>query len=416
MAINPLENKKIILGVTGSIAAYKAAELASRITQAGASVTTILTDSGAKMVSPLTYAAVSGKKAYTNADLWSDKEYVPHIFLAREADILIIAPATADIIAKLAHGLADDLLSVTVLAYGSGTTDKPLIIAPAMDGGMYLNTATQDNIGILQKRGAIIIGPEEGHLASGLAAKGRMTEPDDIFARLRYLLSRNGELKGRQIIVTAGGTREPIDPIRLISNRSSGKQGFAIAQEALDRGADVTLISAPTPLNVPFGANCIKVNTADEMKREVLNHTSQADALIMAAAVSDFTLSNASTDKIKRKAGKLALKLVSTEDILKLVTINRKKSHKPDIVIGFAAETSNLIRNAEQKLVEKDLDIIIANDISGKNSGFEVDKNQVTVLIKGGKKIEYPVLSKEEVAVKVIDQLGIQLKLKQDSR
>ncbi len=413
MATIPFENKKIILGVTGSIAAYKAAELASRITQAGGSVTAILTDSGTKMVSPLTFAAVSGQKAYTDSDLWSDKEYVPHIFLARQADLLVIAPATANIIAKLAHGIANDLLSVTTLAYGNGTSEKPLIIAPAMDGGMYLNDATQDNIAILQKRGAIIVGPEEGHLASGMAARGRMTEPDDIFARLRYLLSRSGELKGKQVVVTAGGTREPIDPVRMISNRSSGKQGYAIAQEALDRGADVTLISAPTCLNPPFAATCVKVNTAEEMKGEVLNLCGKADALIMAAAVSDFTVSNSSKDKIKRKEGKLSLKLVPTDDILMQVALARKKNHKPDIVIGFAAETRDLIRNAGQKLAEKDLDLIVANDISGKSTGFEVDKNQVTMLIKGGDKIEYPVMSKEEVAIKVIDQLVNHLKLGQ---
>jgi phosphopantothenoylcysteine decarboxylase/phosphopantothenate--cysteine ligase len=405
MPIIPFEKKKIILGVTGSIAAYKAAELASRITQAGGSVTTVLTESGAKMVSPVTYASVSGQKAYSNSDLWSDKEYVPHIFLARQADLLIIAPATANIIAKLSHGIADDLLSVTALAYGNGTSDKPLIIAPAMDGGMYLNDATQENIAILQKRGAIIIGPEEGHLASGLAAKGRMTEPADLFARIRYLLSRQGELKGKQIVVTAGGTREPIDPVRVISNRSSGKQGYAIAQEALDRGADVTLISAPTHLNAPFAATCVKVITAEEMMGEVLDHCKQADALIMAAAVSDFTVINTSDGKIKRKAGKISLDLVSTDDILKQVALARKKSRKPEVVIGFAAETSDLLKNAEQKMTEKTLDMIVANDISSTTTGFEVDKNQVTMLIKGGEMIELPVLSKDEVAVKIIDQL-----------
>lgn len=411
MALIPFENRKIILGVTGSIAAYKAAELTSRITQAGGNVTAILTESGSKMVSPVTFASVSGQKAFTDSDLWSEKEFVPHIFLARQADLLIIAPATANCIAKLAHGIADDLLSVTTLAFGNGTSEKPLIIAPAMDGGMYLNAATQDNISILQKRGAIIIGPEEGRLASGLAAKGRMTEPDDIFARLRYLLSRNGELKGKQVVITAGGTREPIDPVRVISNRSSGKQGYAIAQEALDRGADVTLISAPTYLNAPFAATCKKVNTADEMMREVLNHSEKADALIMAAAVSDFTILKTSSDKIKRNEGKLSLKLVSTEDILKKVALTRKKIHKPDVVIGFAAETKDLIKNAGQKLSEKDLDLIIANDISGSSTGFEVDRNQVTILCKDGKKIDYPVLSKEEVAIKVIDQLVLQLKI-----
>jgi phosphopantothenoylcysteine decarboxylase/phosphopantothenate--cysteine ligase len=405
MALTPFNNRKIILGVTGSIAAYKAAELASRITQAGGNVTAILTESGAKMVSPLTFAAVSGQKAYTNADLWSEKEYVPHIFLAHQADVLVIAPATANIIAKLAHGIADDLLSVTTLAYGNGSSEKPLIIAPAMDGGMFLNEATQENLRILQKRGAIIIGPEAGHLASGLKAKGRMTEPEDIFSRMRYLLSRNGELKGRQVLVTAGGTREAIDPVRVISNRSSGKQGYAIAQETLDRGADVTLISAPTYLRIPFGASCITVSTAEEMKQAVLEHCEKADALIMAAAVSDFTVSKTSVDKIKREEGSMALKLVATQDILKQVALARKKNHKPDVMIGFAAESKDLLKNAGKKLVDKGLDMIVANDISSQTSGFEVDRNQVTLLLKDGEKIEYPLLEKREVAEKVVDQL-----------
>jgi phosphopantothenoylcysteine decarboxylase/phosphopantothenate--cysteine ligase len=405
MALIPFENKKIVLGVTGSIAAYKAAELASRVTQSGGIVTTILTKSGAKMVGSQTFSAVTGQKSYTNQDLWSDKEYVPHIFLAHQADLLVIAPATANIIAKLAHGIADDLLSVTALAYGNGTSEKPLVIAPAMDGGMYMNEATQENLLVLQKRGAIIIGPEEGHLASGLKARGRMSEPDDIYSRLRYLLSRNGELKGRQVLVTAGGTREFIDPVRVISNRSSGKQGYSIAQEALDRGADVTLITAPTHLCPPFAATCIEVSTAEEMGQAVLKQAPKADALIMAAAVSDFTVSNTSADKIKRKEGKLALKLVATDDILKSVALARKKSHKPDVVIGFAAESKDLIRNAEKKLVEKDLDMIVANDISSQTSGFEVDENKVTLLLKNGEKIDLPLISKSEVAVKVIEQL-----------
>jgi len=405
MALIPFDNKKIVLGVTGSIAAYKAAELASHITQAGGIVTTILTKSGSKMVGSQTFSAVTGQKSFTNKDLWSDKEYVPHIFLAHQADLLVIAPATANIIAKLAHGLADDLLSVTALAYGNGSSDKPLIIAPAMDGGMYLNDATQENLRILQKRGAIIIGPEEGRLASGLTARGRMTEPEDIFQRLRYLLSRGGELKGRQILVTAGGTREFIDPVRVISNRSSGKQGYAIAQEALDRGADVTLITAPTQLCPPFAATCVDVSSADDMEQAVLKYAPRSDALIMAAAVSDFTVSNTQADKIKRNAGKLALKLVATDDILKSVALARKKSHKPEVVIGFAAESKDLIGNAEKKLADKDLDMIVANDISGQASGFEVDENKVTLLLKNAKKIDLPLVSKSEVAVKVIDQL-----------
>jgi len=411
MTLIPFENKKIVLGVTGSIAAYKAAELASRMTQAGGIITTILTKSGSKMIGSQTFSAVTGQKSYTNQDLWSDKEYVPHIFLAHEADLLVIAPATANIIAKLAHGIADDLLSVTALAYGNGSSEKPLIIAPAMDGGMYMNEATQDNLRILQKRGAIIIGPEEGHLASGLKARGRMSEPEDVFSRIRYLLSRNGDLKGLQVLVTAGGTREFIDPVRVISNRSSGKQGYAIAQEALDRGADVTLITAPTHLCPPFAATCVDISTAKEMEQAVMKHAPKADALIMAAAVSDFTVANIQTDKIKRNEGKLALKLVATDDILKAVALTRKKSHKPAVVIGFAAESKDLIRNAGRKLSDKDLDLIVANDISSRASGFEVDMNKVTLLLRNSEKIDLPLMGKDEVAVKVIDQLVKLLKM-----
>ncbi|MBN2258419.1 MAG: bifunctional phosphopantothenoylcysteine decarboxylase/phosphopantothenate--cysteine ligase CoaBC [Anaerolineaceae bacterium] len=405
MSLDPFKDKNIVLGITGSIAAYKAADLASRITQAGGTVTTILTESSSKLISPLTFAALTGRKSYTDADLWSESEHVPHIFLARQADVVIIAPATANMMAKLAHGLADDLLSVTALAYGNGSTQKPLIIAPAMDGGMFTNEATQANIQILQQRGAIIIGPEEGYLASGLKARGRMTEPQDIFTRLRYMLSRNGDLKGKQVIVTAGGTREVIDPVRVISNRSSGKQGYAIAQEALDRGADVILITAPSQLDVPFAATCVPVSTADEMEQAVMQNIAKADALIMAAAVSDFTISDTSKEKIKRKEGKLALKLVATDDILMQVAQVRKKSGKPDVVIGFAAESQDLIANAQKKLAAKDLDMIVANDISSQTSGFEVDKNKVTVLLKNDQKIDLPLMGKDEVAEKLIDQM-----------
>jgi phosphopantothenoylcysteine decarboxylase/phosphopantothenate--cysteine ligase len=279
----PLHDKRIALGITGSIAAYKSADLASKLAQAGVKVDVILTQSAAKFVTPLTFQSVTGRNAFTESDLWGAQGHVQHIGLARNADLLIIAPITANTLAKLAHGIADNLLTVTALAVSC-----PILLAPAMDGGMYSNPATQENIQLLKNRNIQIIGPAEGHLASGLSGMGRMVETAELFGQIRFMLSRQGPLMKHKVVVTAAGTQEPIDPVRVIANRSSGKQGYALAQAALDRGADVVLITGVSYLEPPKGAEVISVRTAEEMKAAVLEAIPDSSALIMAAAVADF--------------------------------------------------------------------------------------------------------------------------------
>ena len=397
---NPVKDKSILLGVTGSIAAYKAADIASKLHQMGANVTTILTQSALQFISPLTFQSVTGSKAYTDADLWGGEGHVTHISLARSADFLVIAPASANTVAKLAHGISDNLLTVTALA-----AECPMLIAPAMDAGMYNHPATQENVDILRRRNAVIMGPESGHLASGLTGVGRMTEPEKIIAHVRYLLSRDGPLKGKKIMVTAGGTREPIDPVRVIANRSSGRQGYAIAQAALDAGADVTLITAPTYLEMPIGCRVILVTTAREMLQQVSSQTAGTDVLIMAAAVADFRPRNPAEQKVKKQSGLLELDLEPTEDILAAVANLKVKTGFPRRTIGFAAESENLIQNARSKLEAKRLDMIVANDISAPNAGFEVETNRVTLLFTDGRLEELPLLTKLDVAERIIQQV-----------
>ncbi len=400
-----LDQKNIILGVTGSIAAYKAADLASKLTQAGALVDVILTPAALEFISPLTFQSVTGRPAFTDKALWGAQAHVLHVGLGHTADLFIIAPATANSIAKLAHGIADNLLVLTGLSFGSGTADHPLLVAPAMDGGMLNHAATQENLECLRRRGAIIIGPEVGHLASGLEARGRMTEPSDLLGHIRYLLTRQGPLQGRRVVVTAGGTQEAIDPVRLITNRSSGKQGYALAQAALDSGAHVTLISTPVSPEVPHGAELVKVTSANEMESAVLNACVQADVLIMAAAVADYRPTWKATQKIKKNSGIPNLELEPTADILQAVWHQRQQTGHPKLVVGFAAETQELVTNARAKLNSKHLDLIVANNVNDPNSGFEVDTNEVTLLYPDGKIEPMPMLTKSEVADKVLTEI-----------
>jgi phosphopantothenoylcysteine decarboxylase/phosphopantothenate--cysteine ligase len=397
---NPIKNKNILLGVTGSIAAYKAVELASQLTKAGSNVDVILTPAAEKLVSPLTFRSVTGKKVFTDADLWDTTSHIAHINLALPADIMLIAPATASTIAKLAHGQADNLLTLTALAIRC-----PLVVAPAMDTGMYSNAFTQENLEILEKHDITILGPDEGHLASGLSGKGRMLEARVLLGSLRFLLSRENPLAGKKVIVTAGGTQEPLDPVRVLTNHSSGKQGYALAQAALDAGADVTLISAPTSMTPPEGVKTISIQTAEEMHTAMLKEIKQTDAVIMAAAVADFRPTSKKAEKIK-KEGKLSeIELEATIDILKELG-EWKRSHKPDLVlIGFAAESEKLVENARKKLEQKNLDLIVANDISRNDAGFAVDTNAVTLLFKDGKRQDLPLQDKETIAQKIIDIL-----------
>lgn len=396
-----LSNKRITLGVTGSIAVYKAADLASKLTQAGAQVDVILTGAAEKFVTPLTFQSVTGRRAYVDQDLWGNEAHVLHVGLGHAADLLVIAPCTANTIAKLAHGQADNLLAVTALAMRS-----PLLIAPAMESGMYMHAATQENIEILKQRGVTFIGPAEGHLASGLAGPGRMLETAEIMGYIRSLLGRNGPLAGKTVVVTAGGTQEPLDPVRVLTNRSSGKQGYALAQAALDMGAHVTLITTPTALTPPAGARLVRVETAKQMLAAVLHEAAQSDALVMAAAVADFRPKNVAKDKIKKAGGIPQVELEATEDILKTLAEHRRATKRPRVVVGFAAESRDLLDNAAGKLKSKGADLFAANDISASDAGFAVETNRVTLLFADGRREEYPLMSKTEVAEAILGRVA----------
>ena len=396
-----LTNKRIVLGVTGSIAAYKAADLASKLTQAGAQVDVILTGAAEKFITPLTFQSVTGRRAYTDSDLWGNEAHVLHVGLGHTADLLVIAPCTANTLAKLAHGLADTLLTVTALA-----ADCPLILAPAMDGGMFDHAATQENLDTLKTRGAFIIEPAEGHLASGLSGKGRLPETPELIGHIRLLLGRRGPLAGKKIVITSGGTQEPLDPVRVLTNRSSGKQGYALAQAAVDSGALVTLITTPVALTPPVGSRVIEVQTAKQMLDAVLNESAWSDALIMAAAVADFRPKNKAGDKIKKEGGIPQIELEATEDILKTVSASCVGANRPGVVAGFAAESRDLLENAAVKLESKGLDLIVANDISSMDAGFAVETNRVTLLFADGRKESFPLMSKVEVAEMLMERIA----------
>ncbi len=395
-----LTGKHVILGITGGIAAYKAADLASKLTQAGVLVDVIMTEAATRFVTPLTFQAVTGRPVFTGmfeglaGGTSPGAMNIAHVELARRADLIVIAPATANTIAKLAHGLADELLCATVLA-----SSCPLLIAPAMESHMWLNAATQENMERLKARGAHVVGPGVGHLASGATGPGRMAEVPEIMDTMRYVLGLAGPLAGRKVAVTAGGTRELLDPVRFLGNRSSGKMGFAVAAAARDRGAAVTLVSGPTELVSPVGATCVPVETAAEMREAVLKVCGGADALVMAAAVADFQPASRSQHKIKKETmGELSLTLVRTPDILSEVAARFPRLVK----IGFAAESENLLRNARAKLQAKSLDMIVANDVSAAGS----DTNQVTLLFRDGRIEALPLMSKAEVAERIVDIVG----------
>jgi phosphopantothenoylcysteine decarboxylase/phosphopantothenate--cysteine ligase len=389
-----IRNKTIVLGITGSIAAYKAAEIASQLTQAGAKVNVIMTEEAIQFISPVTFRAITGRPVVTKMFDLASEFSIEHVSLAEAADMVVIAPATANIIAKLAAGIADDMLCCTVLA-----TKAPVVIAPAMETNMYTNSITQDNLAKLKAHDSVIITPAIGWLASGKEGLGRLADIKDIIGSICQVLGREGDLAGRHIVVTAGGTQEPIDPVRYISNRSSGKMGYALAVAARDRGAKVTLVTAPTSLPELVGIDVIQVGTAQEMHQVVENVTPQADALIMAAAVADYRPIKAAKDKIKKGKAELTLELECTPDILGTVKGNFIK-------VGFAAESSNLVENAREKLKQKGLDLIVANDITASDSGFGADTNRVTIIDRKGKIDGLPLLAKREVADKVLDRVA----------
>src|SRR5512143_1187220 len=396
------KNKHIVLGVSGGIAAYKTADLASKLTQAGALVDVVLTESATKFVGPVTFAAVTGRAALLDADLWRRDQHVPHVQLGESADLMIIAPATANTISKLAQGQADNMLSVVALA-----ARCPIILVPAMDGGMWSNAATQANIVTLRERGFHILGPAQGRMASGLIGEGRMMEPGEILGYVRVVLGEKGQLARRRIVVSAGGTHEAIDPVRFIGNRSSGKQGFAIAQAAIDRGAEVTLIVGAAALPTPYGAQRIDVESSQQMCEAVLSVCRDADALIMAAAVADFQAETKAEQKIKKTKDTVnfEIHLTRTPDILQAVKEQKETIGKPQITIGFAAETQNLIENATTKLTNKGVDLLVANDVAANDAGFAVDTNRVTLLDAGGGVEPLALMSKAQVAERVLDRL-----------
>jgi len=395
-----LDGKNIVLAVTGGIAAYKSADLASRLVKAGAVVDVVMTAAATEFVRPLTFQALTHRPVALDMFSLLQETEIGHVALGQRAALMIIAPATANTIAKLAHGLADNLLTTTALACRG-----PILIAPAMESGMWDNAATADNMEIIRRRGFHVVGPEPGRLASGGYGQGRMTEPEVLLDAARWVLGRSGPLAGRSVVLTAGGTREAIDPVRFIGNRSSGKMGYALAIAARDRGADVVLIHGPTALQAPHGVADVAVESAEQMMTAVLESTAAADALIMAAAVADYRPPAPAGQKIKKQREKLRLELARTADILAAVAERRSRSGRPQVVVGFAAETQDVVENAREKLTRKGLSLIVANDVSAADSGFEVETNRVTLLDASGGMETLPLMSKAEVAEGIIDRL-----------
>ncbi|MBI4296930.1 MAG: bifunctional phosphopantothenoylcysteine decarboxylase/phosphopantothenate--cysteine ligase CoaBC [Chloroflexi bacterium] len=389
-----LKDKKLILGVTGSIAAYKAVDLASKLTQAGAEVNVIMTRSAQEFVTLLSFRAITGRPVITDMFDISSEFAVEHVALARRAQGVVIAPATANILAKLAQGLADDMLTVTVLA-----TQAPVLVAPAMDAAMFQAAATQENLAKLKERGFTMVGPGYGRLASGEMGLGRLVDAQEIMDALKQVLGRGGDLAGRKVVVSAGGTQEPIDPVRVITNRSSGKMGYALAEAARDRGAQVALVTAAT-LPDPFGVETRHVQTVAQMREAILSACQGADAVIMAAAVSDFRPAEVAKQKVKKSPGReaLTLKLKKIQDFFPEVP-------KGVLRVGFAAETENLVANARKKLREKGLDLIVANDVAASDSGFATDTNRAVLMDCRGKEEALPLMLKSELAERILNKI-----------
>lgn len=400
----PLTGKQIVLGVSGGIAAYKAAALTSKLTQAGARVHVVLTESAAKFVQPLTFQALSRGPVYADVFFEPDPQVISHIDLADRADLVLIAPATANVIGKMANGLADDMLTTTVLA-----TKAPIMLAPAMNVNMYGHPAVAANMQKLASYGYRFIEPGEGLLACGWVGKGRLAEPEEILAAvIRFFAEqsdRKRDLQGKTVLVTAGPTREKIDPVRYITNHASGKMGYAIAEAAQQRGASVVLISGPTNLPVPTGVECIPVESVQEMYDAVMDALPKSDIVIKSAAVSDYRPKEVHAHKMKKGEGPLVLELDKAPDILKEVGQRKERQY----VVGFAAETQEVLQHAKSKLERKNLDMIVANDVLQEGAGMGSDTNIVTLLTKEGEQVALEMLSKREVADKLIDAILLKL-------
>lgn len=391
-----MKHKHIIVGVSGGIAAYKAVEIVSRLRKAGAEVKVVMTENATKFVTPMTFGEISGNpvavKMFEDVHDWN----VEHISLARWADAYLVAPATANVIGKLAAGIADDMLTTQLMA-----TKAPIFLCPAMNTNMYENPVTQRNMQTLRELGYHILEAASGSLACGTSGIGRLPEPVDIVNWLSFHVGRTDLLAGKTVIVTAGGTREAIDPVRYISNHSSGKMGYAVAAQAAMAGAHTILISAPTNLEVPYGVELVPVDSAQAMKEAVDARYDAADAVIMTAAVADYRVENAASSKIK-KMDTLDLHLVKNPDILK--GLGERKTHQK--LIGFAAETNDVIEYGKTKVLTKNLDMLVANDVSKKNIGFNADDNEVTFIYPGGQIVNLPLMTKNDVAKRIISALA----------
>lgn len=392
-----LKGKKIVLGVTGGIAVYKAVDLVSRLRKQGCQVRVVMTEHAQQFVTPLTFKEISGNQVAVS--MWSSNQEfnVEHIALANWADAFVVAPATANIIAKMAYGLADDLLSTTLLA-----AQAPIVVCPAMNTGMYENVATQENIAKLQGRGVTVMPPAVGKLACGTSGAGRLPEPQEIVEFLSaFFAKREGDLCGLKVLVTAAGTREPIDPVRFVGNRSSGKMGYAVAQMAAERGAEVLLVSGPSALAIPANVKAIKVETTNEMLEACLEAYEAADIVIKAAAVADYRPRDVADQKIKKKTDDaLTVVMDKNPDILK--TLGAQKTHQ--VLVGFAAETQNLLENARDKVVKKNLDMIVANDVTAAGAGFNADTNIVKFLFANGEVRSLEQMPKVDVANCILDE------------
>ena len=395
-----LTDKKILLGITGSIAAYKVADWVRALRREGCRVTVVMTDAACRFISPLTMAALSGNPVHTSMFAAEAPEKIPHISLAREHDLLVIAPASAQTIARLAHGLADNLLAAITLA-----SSGPVLVCPAMNSAMFQHPATQANLAAISSYGYVIIEPDCGKMACNEEGPGRLTAWENVRQAILTAFAPQ-DLAGEQVLITAGPTREPFDPVRFLSNPSTGKMGYALAAAAKQRGATVTLISGPASLSAPPGVRCIQVTSALEMRTHVLACLDAATIVVKAAAVSDFRPAETADHKIKKGQSELSLQLVANPDILKELGERKESSTKFPLLVGFAAESRDHLKEGARKLKEKNLDLIVINDIGGTETGFGVGTNRVTLLDRNGAQEEVPLLSKEEVAHRIWDAVA----------
>ncbi|MFS0861433.1 bifunctional phosphopantothenoylcysteine decarboxylase/phosphopantothenate--cysteine ligase CoaBC [Fredinandcohnia sp. 179-A 10B2 NHS] len=393
-----MNNKKILLCVSGGIAVYKAVALTSKLTQAGATVKVIMSESAMKFVTPLSFQALSRNEVYYDTFDEKDPSVIAHIDLADWADLIIVAPATANIIGKLANGIADNMITTTLLA-----ATVPVWIAPAMNVHMYDHPAVKRNIYVLAGDGYKFIEPSEGYLACGYVGKGRLEEPEKIVELVGAHFFQQPFLKNKKVLITAGPTREKVDPVRFFTNRSTGKMGYALAEAASLAGADVTLISGPTNLSSPRNVKTIRVESADEMLKEVLTYYKQSDIVIKSAAVADYRPKNVYDEKMKKQSGEMVLELERTTDILK--TLGEQKENQ--LLVGFAAETTNVAEYAKRKLETKNLDLIVANNVTETGAGFGTDTNIVTIYKRDGSHVELPLMSKLEVAKAILQEVKL---------